>query len=122
MPTHEIGEAVRETQKNIVWLAKRGDPGTAMWGSASVEACLTNLIAIHMPSLSRRMHQKLFVGYGPLSSFSAKLDLAYCLGHIPNNLRRNLHAIRKVRNAFAHATDLFHFNDTQFNGDRGRIA
>ncbi len=72
MPTHEIAEAPRETRKNIVWLAKREDPGTVMWGSASVEACLTNLIADHMPSLSRRMHQKLFIGYGPLSSFRPK--------------------------------------------------
>ena len=37
MPTHEIAEAPRETRKNIVWLAKREDPGTVMWGSASVE-------------------------------------------------------------------------------------
>jgi hypothetical protein len=38
-----------------------------------------------------------------------------------NSLRRNLRANREVRNAFAHATDLLHFDDTQFDPLLGKF-
>jgi hypothetical protein len=39
---------------------------------------------------------------GPISTFSARSDLAYCLGLIPVGLRQNLKTIGDIRNSFAH--------------------
>jgi hypothetical protein len=86
-----------------------------MWGSASVEACLTNLIADHMPSLSRRMHHKLFIGYGPLSGFRPKSTSHIAWGISQTAYGATCVLLGEVRNAFAHATDLLHFDDTQFD-------
>src|SRR2546430_4966402 len=39
---------------------------------------------------------------GPISTFSARYDLAYCLGLIPAGLRQNLEIVGNIRNSFAH--------------------
>jgi DNA-binding MltR family transcriptional regulator len=41
----------------------------------------------------------------PLSTFSAKIDMAHRLGLISSKLTRDIHLIRKIRNSFAH--DIF---------------
>jgi DNA-binding MltR family transcriptional regulator len=44
----------------------------------------------------------LFSGFGPLSTFSSKIELAYNLGLIPPCAYTELNLIRKIRNFFAH--------------------
>src|SRR5262249_32748525 len=48
---------------------------------------------------------------GPLATFSARIDMAYLLGLIPDNVRRELHLIRKIRNDFAHSSENLDFNN-----------
>jgi hypothetical protein len=38
----------------------------------------------------------------PLSSFSAKINIAFCLNLVHDTVYEDLHRIRKIRNAFAH--------------------
>lgn len=57
-----------------------------------------------------RVISSLFSGYGPLSTFSAYIDVMYALGHIPRELCTELHLIRKIRNHFAHYPDITDFN------------
>ena len=49
-----------------------------------------------------RVVNPLFKGTGPLATFSAKIDLAYLLGIYGAPQRSILHAIRNIRNEFAH--------------------
>jgi len=53
-----------------------------------------------------RTHQeivpRLFKGSGPIAAFSTKIDLAYCLGLFGEEIRRNFHVVRTIRNVFAH--------------------
>lgn len=42
---------------------------------------------------------------GPLSTFSARINLAHALNIIEEQERRDLHLIRKVRNDFAHSVE-----------------
>ena len=63
-----------------------------------------------VPNLSNRLREKLFTGYGPLSSFSAKIDIAYSLNLITENLKGDLHILREIRNEFAHSTVMLHFD------------
>src|SRR5680860_1238080 len=68
-----------------------------------LEQMVTSIIEAHMPNLSNNIKRKLFENSGPLASFSAKIDIAYSLGFIPSNEKRTLHAIRLIRNIFAHS-------------------
>lgn len=49
----------------------------------------------------------------PLGSFSARIDLSYCLGLIGENERKDLHRIRKIRNRFAHDLHGLTFDDQE---------
>jgi len=40
---------------------------------------------------------------GPISSFAAKIDMAYALGITADEVNLELNKIRKIRNLFAHA-------------------
>ena len=44
----------------------------------------------------------LFVTYGPLSTFSAKINACAALGLITASERREFHTVRRIRNDFAH--------------------
>lgn len=49
-------------------------------------------------------HDPLFDGsYAPLSSFSAKIDMACRIGLVSDKFARDLHLIRRIRNVFAHS-------------------
>lgn len=48
---------------------------------------------------------ELFKGYAPLSSFSARISMAYALGLLTEGMKKDFHYIRKIRNHFAHHPD-----------------
>lgn len=52
----------------------------------------------------------LFQGSSPLSSFSAKVKLAYALGLIGPKARHDLDRVREIRNVFAHAKISYSFD------------
>lgn len=49
----------------------------------------------------------------PLSSFSSRIKVAYCLGLISKSMYDDLNAIRKIRNNFAHQMHGYTFDDPQ---------
>ena len=59
--------------------------------------------------MNNKMYTRLFENYGPLSTFAAKIDMAYALGIIPREMYEELGKIRKLRNEFAHSTDILYF-------------
>lgn len=86
-------------------LARQTHASTAMLLSARLEQALQWIIEGNMPNLSNRTKLKLFDGMGPLSPFSAKIDVAFALGLITTAEKQILHAIRIIRNEFAHSDD-----------------
>lgn len=48
------------------------------------------------------LHKRLFRHNGPLSTFSARLDMAFALYLIGEKTRHDLDIIRDIRNDFAH--------------------
>lgn len=62
-------------------------------------------VAVH----SEHMDKKLIRGAGPLSSFSARIDLLFAFGLVEENVFKDLHLIRKIRNKFAHEIDIHTF-------------
>jgi hypothetical protein len=79
--------------------------GIAMVCASRLEVGVESRLQNQMPNLSGRLKPRLFDGYGPLSSFSAKIEVAFALGFITEMERRYLHAIRDIRNQFAHSTN-----------------
>ena len=63
---------------------------------------------VEAPPVSR-----LFEGYAPLSTFAAKIDIAFALGLIPVHVHDDLRTIKKLRNLFAHKPDSLSFSSSQ---------
>lgn len=111
-----------EFQTMLDLLAQDGHAAHAIWVASRLEESVGELIRLYMPNLSNRLRERLFKGYGPLSSFSAKIDIAYALDLIPEGLRRDLHAIRDIRNEFAHTSERLHFDTPKLKALLGKFA
>jgi DNA-binding MltR family transcriptional regulator len=90
-------------------LFTEGDRATALMASSFMEERLKDLIsAFFVESCSNR--QKLFQHNGPFGSFSSRIDSAYSLGLIPENVCKELHLVRRIRNEFAHTATSLDFS------------
>jgi DNA-binding MltR family transcriptional regulator len=61
--------------------------------------------------MSNKIEKRLFEGYGPLGSFSAKIDLSFALSIIDQDTSTELHKIRALRNDFAHSKTRLTFEE-----------
>ena len=94
----------------ITTLGQHAQAGRVMAFAAVVELDLERLLEAHMPALSKNLRAKLFEAYGPISTFSAKIDLCYAFGFITQDQHKTLTSIKAIRNKFAHAHTLIHFD------------
>lgn len=84
----------------------QSDRGAAILGGAYVESILEGAIKSKLVDLkldgSQTLFDRIFKGYGPLATFSSKIDLGFGLQLIGERSYRDLAIIRRIRNAFAH--------------------
>ncbi len=100
-------------------LLNESDRGCAIVGADLLDARLESLFRAFCRAEKgdvRRFVDPLFVGYGPLASFSAKIRLAYALYLIPPATHRDLELIRSLRNEFAHHWGPISFDDARISG------
>jgi DNA-binding MltR family transcriptional regulator len=90
----------------LLSLRLRTHAGTVIAASAQIENVLEKLLLAYMRSLTKQEHARLFRGYGPLSSFAAKTDLAYALKMIPKSMLDALNIMRRLRNEIAHSAEM----------------
>lgn len=57
---------------------------------------------VRTASKEKQLNRELYEGYGPLSSFSAKILFLYALGVISEEGKSELQIIKNIRNIFAH--------------------
>ena len=86
-------------------LHRRTHAGTVITASTQIENVLEKLLLAYMRSLTKKEHARLFRGYGPLSSFAAKTDMAYALKMIPKSMFEALNILRRLRNEIAHSEE-----------------
>ena len=67
------------------------------WLEEELKAALKSVL-----SGNERAWKKLFSSTAPLANFSSKIELAALIGIIDESTYFDLHAIRKIRNEFAH--------------------
>lgn len=103
MPPDPVTLSAAEQARTVVlqMMAERGR-GVVLVGAARLDLALEHLLqAVMAPSAEP--DDKLFTPDRSLGSFGAKITLAARLGLIEPSIERALHAIRNVRNDFAHS-------------------
>jgi DNA-binding MltR family transcriptional regulator len=95
----DLGNLIRDTHA-----------GTALILSSLLENGFEMALRAAMTHVSNHAIKRLLTGYGPLSNFSAKIDIAYGMNLITGKQRSDANLIRNIRNKFAHATTKLDFN------------
>ncbi len=76
----------------------------AIIGAAVLDEALQIVLLNKMQPLSKTMERELFKGYGPLSNFSAKMDISYAFQLIDRQTYDDLKRINKIRVECAHTS------------------
>jgi DNA-binding MltR family transcriptional regulator len=97
----------------ILNLVKRTEAGTALLAAAMLEDWLQRLILCAGREISNAIARNLFETYGPLHSFSAKIEIAYLFRLLNAEIYKDLKAIKSIRNRFAHSIELLHFSSSE---------
>lgn len=69
----------------------------------AIEAALEAYIKTRFTRLRIADQNSIFDGTGPLSTFSAKIDVGFALGLFGSKTRHDLKTIKDIRNLFAHS-------------------
>lgn len=106
METTEPDIMIETFSSFIKQTSEESDRGSVLVAVSIIDDILAQLLKVKLvPTLER--NDELFDGaYAPFSSFSARIDLAYRVALIGTNTRRSCHILRKIRNDFAHATEV----------------
>ena len=81
---------------------KESDRAKVILSAAMLETALENLLKAQLAPSASSEDSLLEGAYAPISTFSAKIDLAHRLGLISTKFAKDLHLIRRIRNDFAH--------------------
>ena len=103
--------APREIKKIMDSLRNKDDLHAAIIAVSIVEASLEQLIVTRLKKSDKDLLDRLFQNRGPLSDFNSKILIAEAFGILTGPLAEELHVMRAVRNAFAHAKMHLSFAD-----------
>jgi hypothetical protein len=82
--------------------AKESDHACVILSVAMLDRALETILKARLVPTSSAEDELLEGAYSPISTFSARIDLAHRMGLISSQLCRDLHILRKIRNDFAH--------------------
>ena len=113
-----MSEKLTEEQINNTFdeIFKQTDRASALVSSALLEELLERLLLVFFMDYNK-IKRDLFDGMAPLSTMNAKINIAYYLGLIEQDIFEDLTFIRKIRNDFAHSFETITF-ETQRIKDR----
>jgi len=106
---HEVARMLLEQQES--------DRGCVIFCAAMLEDELESLLranCLKAANVVKKVVDPLFQGYAPLSTFSAKIQVSYALGLIPEHVYKPLNLIRKLRNDFAHEKSAVSFQSAKY--------
>ena len=95
-------DAAAEIATFRVALKEESDRGCALIVASYIDVSLEALLNAAFTG-SRKIKEGLLGTARPIGTFSARIDIGYCVGLLPERVYRDLHLIRKIRNEFAHA-------------------
>jgi hypothetical protein len=95
---------------NLEKLLQDTHAGVALVLSSLLNDRFETALRSAMAHLSNNALNDLLMGYGPLSSLSAKIEIAYGMKLVTAQHCSDAHLIRKIRNKFAHVAERLHFD------------
>ncbi len=104
-------EQVKELNDFLKEFLTESDRGAALLGGAMLDNLLQQVLTqcfIEEKGIVKGLFDN---AAGPLSTFSAKTKMAYCLGLISRDEYDNINNIRAIRNEFAHKIHGLAFDD-----------
>jgi len=116
-PTPEALRAAESARTIALQMLSERGRGAVLVGAARVDAALEVLLKASLAPPSG--NETLFPTDRPLGSFGARIALAQRLGLIDHQVERALHALRRVRNAFAHATTVASLGEASYQQSLG---
>jgi len=124
MPKLKRRPGLRAFVEYLEELAQQSDRGAAIMGAAFLDDEIAGLLAFFMDPKrldSKRkkesaLEYQIFHGTGPLSSFAARINLAFALGYIDESEYWDLHIVREIRNEFAHFSYKLDFSTPEIHG------
>ena len=99
----------------VLNLGKRASASAALVSGAIVEEWLQKILLLRMRPVSNRLAKRIFDRYGPLSTFAAKIDIAYAFGLLDETTFNDLRVIKEIRNKFAHSIEVTHFRSDEID-------
>ena len=111
----EYIDQLKEVIRFKLSLNNETDRGCALMAASLLEHRITELLRKNF--VEDKSSTLLLSPSGPLGAFSNKIDISYALALIPQAMKRDLHLLRKIRNIFAHTTEVVTF-DTPAIKDR----
>lgn len=103
-----VEKSLTNMKEKIATLGRATDGGTVLLAAQTISNDLALLLQSKMTGLNSDLKSKLFKGYGPMSSFSARTDVCYALGLIDKRLYKDIDYLREIRNKFAHTSAALH--------------
>lgn len=91
----------------------RGQAATVLKTTAMFEDVMRSCLESCMQPLTPKAAERLFEGHGPISTFAAKIDIAYAFNLLSDENYADLHLIRKIRNEFAHSSEVLGFEKSR---------
>jgi hypothetical protein len=108
-PMNEPEDRLAKFEVDIEKLGYSFDAQLAITTGAALDWRLEQILITEMQPINRELKDRLFTGYGALSGFAAKIDLAYALHIISKSVYHTLRTIKKIRDLFAHRMEFTSF-------------
>ena len=105
----DTADHLQGVTEHLQKLRYRTEAGYALIGTTIINNTLQSALQAKMVKLTKSMKARLFEGYGPLSTFSARIDVSYAIGLISEETHKHLLAAKRIRNTFAHTDDPLDF-------------
>jgi hypothetical protein len=103
VPVTGLASAVTGLASAILNTHRHTHASVVMTTVAILEYQLERALKTTLHHLNASMNKRLFEGYGPLSTFAAKIDVAYVLNTISKDTYDELIKIKAIRNKMAHS-------------------
>lgn len=93
----------KEQIEGIMTMVSHADDRTsAILALSAIEVALENLLR---DSFVQSTSESIYKGNGPLATLSSRIEIAFAVGLISEDEKRDLNFMRKIRNQFAHSFD-----------------
>lgn len=114
----KAGDDFKKVNQEVLVIHPRS---AAILMAADLESTLEFAIIIRLKRNDEKTIDNLISRDGPLSSFSAKIHLAYAMGLVDDDAFNDINIIRRVRNAFAHSPRPIDFSEEVIANECARL-